>query len=113
MAWDLVVRSKETGELGLRNLKKKNLALVGKWFWRFPREQQSLWARVIKSKYGMQNNGWDTKVVTNGSFRNPWKFISQDLNIFSKHSLKGGEWNKNFVPKRFLERGHILCGIIL
>ena len=57
MAWDLVVRSKEKGGLGLGNLKKKNLALLGKWLWRFPREQQSLWARVIKSKYEIQNNG--------------------------------------------------------
>ena len=77
VAWDLVVRSKEKGGLGLRNLKKKNLALLGMWPWRFPREQQFLWAKVIKSKYGIQNNGWDTKVITNGFFQNPWKFISQ------------------------------------
>ena len=53
VAWDLVVRSKEIGGLGLGNLKKNNLALVGKWLWRFPREQQALWARIIKSKYEM------------------------------------------------------------
>ena len=29
VAWDLVVRTKETGGLGLGNLKKKNLALCG------------------------------------------------------------------------------------
>ena len=51
--------------------------------------------RIIKSKYGLHINGWDTKVVTNGSFRNPWKFISQGLNIFSTHiALKVGNGTK-------------------
>ena len=39
VVWNLVVRSKENGGLGLGNLKKKNLALLGKSLWRFPREQ--------------------------------------------------------------------------
>ena len=85
VGWDLVTRTKETGGLGLGNLKKRNVVLLGKWLWRFHRKHNSLWARIIKSKYGLQNNGWDTKVVTNGSFRNPWKFISQGLTLFSRH----------------------------
>ena len=49
VAWDLVARSKDRGGLGLGNLRKKNLALLGKWLWRFPLEQNSLWAMVIRS----------------------------------------------------------------
>lgn len=71
MAWEVVSRSKEKGGLGIRNLKKKNMALLGKWLWRFPMEQNSLWAKDIISKYGLQANGWDSNLVTRGSFRNP------------------------------------------
>ena len=40
-------------------------------------------------------------VVTNGSFRNPWKFISQGLNLFSKHTaLKVGNDKKILFWKR-------------
>ena len=53
VAWELVTRSKDTRGLGLGNLKKRNVALLEKWLWRFPQEQQSLWARIMKSKYGL------------------------------------------------------------
>lgn len=79
-------RSKEKGGLGIGNLKKKNLALLGKWLWRFPLEQNSLWAKVIKSKYGLKLNGWDSNLVTQGSFRNPWTFISQGLVVFLQNT---------------------------
>ncbi|GMN62719.1 hypothetical protein TIFTF001_031795 [Ficus carica] len=75
-----IIMSKRNGGLGLGNLKKKNVALLDKWLWRFPLEQQSLWAKIIKSKYGIQSNGWDSNVIR-GSFRNPWKFIS-GLSVF-------------------------------
>ena len=43
----------------------------------------------------MQNNGWDTKVVTNWSYHNTWKFIFHGLNLFSKHiALKVGNGTK-------------------
>ena len=76
VAWDLVVRSKDTGGLGLGNLKKKNLALLGKWLWRFPWEQQSLWARVIKSK----NMGCKTMVGTQ-------KWLQMGLSVTHGSSL--------------------------
>lgn len=30
---------------------------------------------VIRSKYGFYLNGWDTNLVTQGSYKNPWKYI--------------------------------------
>ena len=71
VAWDLVVKSKSRGGLGIGNLKKKNLALFGKWLWSFLLEQNFLWGMVIRSKYGLHPNGWDSNLVTRGSFRNP------------------------------------------
>ena len=45
-------------------------------------EQNSLWGMVIRSKYGLHPNGWDSNLVTRGSCRNPWKFISQGIALF-------------------------------
>ncbi|KAL5569664.1 hypothetical protein UlMin_026239 [Ulmus minor] len=75
--WKLVCIPKERGGLGIGNLLLRNKALLGKWLWRFPLEQNSLWAAVIRSKYGLNREGWDTNLVTVGSFRSPWKFIAQ------------------------------------
>ncbi|KAL5557970.1 hypothetical protein UlMin_034181 [Ulmus minor] len=80
--WKLVCTSKECGGLGIRNLLIRNNALLGKWLWRFPLEQHTLWATVIRSKYGLNREGWDTNLVTVGSFRSPWKFIAQGISNF-------------------------------
>ncbi|KAL5575095.1 hypothetical protein UlMin_016794 [Ulmus minor] len=84
--WKTVCKPKELGGLGIGNLILRNKALLGKWLWRFPLEQHSLWAAVIRSKYGLDRNGWDTNRVTVGSFRNPWKFISQGISTLSSYT---------------------------
>ncbi|KAL5572344.1 hypothetical protein UlMin_021941 [Ulmus minor] len=80
--WKLVCTPKKCGGLGIGNLLIRNKALLGKWLWRFPLEQHTLWAAVIRSKYGLNREGWDTNLVTVGSFRNPWKFIAQGTSNF-------------------------------
>ncbi|KAL5538425.1 hypothetical protein UlMin_043523 [Ulmus minor] len=80
--WKLVCSPKESGGLGIGNLLIRNKALLGKWLWRFPLEQHTLWAAVIRSKYGLNREGWDTNLVTVGSFRSPWKFIAQGTSNF-------------------------------
>ncbi|KAL5549263.1 hypothetical protein UlMin_004494 [Ulmus minor] len=62
--WKLVCSPKESGGLGIGNLLIRNKALLGKWLWRFPLEQHTLWAAVIRSKYGLNREGWDTNLVT-------------------------------------------------
>ena len=58
--------------LGIGKLKEKNKA----WLWRFPNEQESLWAKVIKSKFGLHNNRWDSGLANICTYRSLWKFIS-------------------------------------
>ncbi|KAK9927793.1 hypothetical protein M0R45_024959 [Rubus argutus] len=80
--WIIVSQSKEKGGLGIGNLAKKNTALLGKWLWRFPLETDSLWHIVIRSKYGLKENGWDANCVVRGSSRNPWRDISSGIDTF-------------------------------
>lgn len=47
-----VCLSKKKGGLGVKDLALFNKAFVGKWGWRLLMEQDSLWARVVYSKYG-------------------------------------------------------------
>lgn len=79
---DVVTKPKEAGGLGIGNLVIRNKALLGKWWWRFPKERDSLRAEVIESKYSLQDNGWDAGLATWSTFRSPWKFISRVYPMF-------------------------------
>lgn len=53
VAWAKICKDKEKGGLGIKNLKTFNTALLGKWLWRVKTESQSLWARILREKYGV------------------------------------------------------------
>ncbi|RVW19142.1 Transposon TX1 uncharacterized 149 kDa protein [Vitis vinifera] len=61
--WDVVCKPKEIGGLGFGNISLRNLALLGKWLWRYPREGSALWHQVILSIYGSHSNGWDANTI--------------------------------------------------
>ncbi|GKV04732.1 hypothetical protein SLEP1_g16845 [Rubroshorea leprosula] len=44
--------------MGVRELRKFNLALMGKWWGRLARKEQGLWDKVIASKYGGSGGHW-------------------------------------------------------
>ena len=79
-------KSKKFKGLGVGNLIKRNLALLGKWLWRFPLERDSLWHAIIVSKYNIQSNGWDANVDIKASLRSPWKSIVKGWNSFVKNT---------------------------
>lgn len=45
------------GGLGLRSLTKMNVALQGKWMWRFLKEENKMWKRVIDARWGRLDGG--------------------------------------------------------
>ena len=95
VAWEVVCLAKERGGLGIGNLEKRNKALLFKWLWRFPKEDRSLWHKVVKSIFGLHPNLWDTKVVDRVTFRSPWKAISSLYKDFHQLvSFKVGNGNK-------------------
>ncbi|GKV36373.1 hypothetical protein SLEP1_g44514 [Rubroshorea leprosula] len=49
--WDWVCLAKEKGGLGVRDLRKCNLALLGKWWARFVDGSEGLWKKVLLGKH--------------------------------------------------------------
>ncbi|KAJ9685197.1 hypothetical protein PVL29_017290 [Vitis rotundifolia] len=92
--WDVVSRPKELGGLGIGKTSLRNIALLGKWLWRFPKERSGLWHKVIASIYGTHPNGWDANMVVRWSHKCPWKAIaqvSQDFSPFVRLVVGNGE----------------------
>ena len=85
VAWKKVCLPKVYGGLGLGNLVRRNKSLLFKWLWSFALETETLWYAVIKSKYGLNKNQWDSGINHMSTYRNLWKFISSLYEQF--HSL--------------------------
>ncbi|GLT63247.1 hypothetical protein SLA2020_358250 [Shorea laevis] len=49
--WDAICCRKEKGGLGVPNLKRRNWALLGKWWFRLGDGVESLWKQVLRDKY--------------------------------------------------------------
>jgi hypothetical protein len=50
--WDKVCSLIDEGGLGIRNMRRFNQALLGKWLWRFAHEEGAWWRSVLVAKYG-------------------------------------------------------------
>ena len=62
-----------------------NQALLGKWLWRFGQEGTHLWWRVVATKYGEGQGGWNTKVYRRAHGCGLWCGINEGWESFSKH----------------------------
>ncbi|GKV22646.1 hypothetical protein SLEP1_g32498 [Rubroshorea leprosula] len=56
--WESVCRRKDEGGLGVKDLRHFNAALMGKWWAKLAGNSNSLWYRVIRSKYGNLGGNW-------------------------------------------------------
>ncbi|GKV32262.1 hypothetical protein SLEP1_g40879 [Rubroshorea leprosula] len=50
--WEVVCKDKKKGGLGVKDLRKFNMALLGKWWGRLVSEEKGLWKKIIFEKYG-------------------------------------------------------------
>jgi len=70
-----------------------NAAFKIKWIWRFAKEGNAFWRKVIVAKYGVENLGWWSKKSYYAHWVGCWKAILgrfgaiQDFCAFS-----GWEW---------------------
>ena len=83
--WENVCSPLEAGGLGVKNLVHFNQALLGKWLWRFGQEGSHLWHRVIATKYGEGQGGWNSKVCRRTHGCGLWRGINDGWESFSNH----------------------------
>jgi hypothetical protein len=82
--WDMVCSPYSHGGLAIKNLRRFNEALLGKWLWRFGVERDAFWRKVIKAKYSSLDGGWMSKAPTGPHGVGLWKFIQFRWANFSK-----------------------------
>ena len=73
--WSTMCTEKKKGCLGLRSFSKLNKALLSKWCWWFANERNSLWRKVICSKFGEGTRGWHSSDIRGGFGVGLWKEI--------------------------------------
>lgn len=78
--WDQVCRSKQFGGLGIKRLLEHNTALLAKWWWRYNKDSDTLWVKIIKSKYGDLDT-WKPILPDHGKISNIWKDICNIGNL--------------------------------
>lgn len=112
MSWDTVTKSKERGGLGMRKAREMNLAFLAKLKWRFNKERDKLWVKVLRSKYAGQCNDNGDILKTHGAFN-----LCQGLKAASSVVEKGirkharnGE-NVRFWKDRWIE-SFPLCDVV-
>ncbi|GKU89474.1 hypothetical protein SLEP1_g3606 [Rubroshorea leprosula] len=71
-SWDKVCKKKEEGGLGVRYLRKFNLALMGKWWGRLAENGEGMWKKIIVEKYGKGGGHWQDWIDENRGVRSTW-----------------------------------------
>jgi hypothetical protein len=82
--WSSVCSPMKDGGLGIRNLRRFNQALLGKWLWRYATEREAYWRKVVEIKYGSMEGDWCTKQVERPFGVGVWKHIRRGWELFSK-----------------------------
>jgi hypothetical protein len=83
--WDMVCSPISEGGLGIRNVKKFNQALLGKWLWQYAHEEDAWWRSVLEAKYRSTWEGWRSCDITEAHGVGLWKFICMGWNNFKRH----------------------------
>jgi hypothetical protein len=83
--WDTVCSPISEGGLGIRNVRKFNQALLGKWLWRYAYEEGAWWTSILVAKYGSSRGGWCSCDITESHGVGLWKFICMGWSNFKRH----------------------------
>jgi len=85
--WKVICKSKHKGGLGIKDIRKMNISLLSKWWWKLETED-GLWQSIVKAKYMQGNN-----LITTIKHKADDSLIHSYGLIFSKSdnsTLKGG-----------------------
>jgi hypothetical protein len=83
--WETVCSPISEGGLGIRNVRKFNQALLGKWLWRFAHEDGAWWRSILVAKYGSSQDGWRSSDITESHGVGLWKYICMGWSKFKHH----------------------------
>jgi hypothetical protein len=83
--WTKICEPIRKGGLAIRDLRRFNRALLGKWLWRYGTEREALWRRVIDVKYGSMWGGWCTNVGRGSYGVSLWKTIRKEWDALSQY----------------------------
>ncbi|GKV14573.1 hypothetical protein SLEP1_g25427 [Rubroshorea leprosula] len=72
---------KECGGLGVKDLRKFSLVLLGKWWGRLAKSEEGLWRKVIIGKYGESRGHWFDWVRDSRGGGSIWWRDIQNLNV--------------------------------
>ncbi|XP_071725720.1 uncharacterized protein [Rutidosis leptorrhynchoides] len=98
--WETILSSYEKGGFNIGSLKAKNLALLGKWWWRFRVEENAFWVKVIKSIYGRDGGLGFTSSRVDAGNNSVWGAIIDVEKHFTKLNIN---FAASFV--RIIENG--------
>ena len=88
MNWAKICELIQSGRLAIRNLRRFNQALLGKWLWRYGMKWEAFWKKVVDVKYGSLWGGWCANVV-NPYGVSLWKSIRWEWARFSQYRSFG------------------------
>ncbi|XP_071705366.1 uncharacterized protein [Rutidosis leptorrhynchoides] len=87
--WDKVLLPYGAGGLNIGSLVAKNLALLGKWWWRFKAKPNALWVKIISSIYGPGGGLGDANNFSFSCGGSTWtNIIKAGISIFSTSIIK-------------------------
>lgn len=79
--WDSICKSKKKGGLGIKDIRKMNISLLCKWWWKLETED-GLWQEIVKAKY-LKNKPIST--VKNRMDDSPvWKDLLKVRHVYLK-----------------------------
>ncbi|KAK2640224.1 hypothetical protein Ddye_028019 [Dipteronia dyeriana] len=97
--WEEVCKSKSVGGLGIGRVLVKNNGLLTKWIWRFGRERDALWHRVLVAKYEFLL--WPLRKVVMfrilGGGCRQGGFVMSKLDVFCLIGKRSGVWVFNLM----------------
>ena len=81
VGWKKITKVKSDGSLGLQSTKERNIALLAKLNWRFHKERESLWARVLTHKYPNRRR---QNLFKPRTFSTTWTALKKGETVFKR-----------------------------
>jgi hypothetical protein len=105
LSWDNLGKSKNSGGMGFRGFEEFNKALLGKQCWRIIQNQESLIARVFKSRYFPRTNFMEAQIGYQPSYA--WRSmfsVKKVMEMGLRWTIGNGQnvriWKDNWLPNQ-------------